>query len=465
MQENDNSNTDREREGRQMNAPGGRSTLDQKELEDIVSLVLNEAREQGADQAEAAASHDIGLSATARLGSVESLEYTNDRGIGVTVYKDQKKGSASTSDFSPAALREAVVKACSFANYTEADEHSGLADKDLMASEIPDLDLMHEWDLQSADAIRIAIECEDAARSFDSRVTNSEGATVSSSSGIRAYGNTHGFLAAYPKSSHSISCVVIGESNGDMERDYWYSSARDAGDLDTPEEIGRTAARRTVQRLGSRKIKTERAPVLFAPEVARGFIGHAIGAISGGAQYRRSSFLLDAAGEKIFSDFVQIQERPHIPKALASSPYDAEGVATHDRELVVDGVLQGYILSSYSARRLGLQTTANAGGAHNLLVPGGTDDMESLIKSMGRGLLVQELIGQGVNGVTGDYSRGAVGFWIENGEISHPVHEVTIAGNLKDLYQQIAAIGNDQDARSGIRCGSLLVEAMTIAGA
>lgn len=447
-----------------MNAPGGRSTLDQKELEDIVSLVLNEAREQGVDQAEAAASHDIGLSATARLGSVESLEYTNDRGVGVTVYKEQKKGSASTSDFSPAALREAVVKACSFANYTEADEHSGLADKELMASKIPDLDLMHEWDLQSADAIRIAIECEDAARSFDSRVTNSEGATVSSSSGVRAYGNTHGFLAGYPTTSHSISCVVIGESNGDMERDYWYSSTRDAGDLETPEEIGRTAARRTVQRLGSRKIKTERAPVLFAPEVARGFIGHAIGAISGGAQYRRSSFLLNAAGKKIFPDFVQIQERPHIPKAMASSPYDAEGVATHDRELVVDGVLQGYILGSYSARRLGLQTTANAGGAHNLLVPGSTDDMESLIKSMGRGLLVQELIGQGVNSVTGDYSRGAVGFWIENGEISHPVHEVTIAGNLKDLYQRIAAIGNDQDSRSGIRCGSLLVEAMTIAG-
>lgn len=448
-----------------MNAPAARSTLDQKELEDIVSLVLNEAREQGVDQAEAAASHDIGLSATARLGSVESLEYTNDRGIGVTVYKDQRKGSASTSDFSPAALREAVAKACSFAKYTAADECSGLAEKELMASEIPDLDLMHEWDLESSDAIRIAIECEDAARSFDNRVTNSEGATVSTSSGARAYGNTHGFLAGYPKSSHSISCVVIGESNGDMERDYWYSSTRDAADLEAAEEIGKTAARRTVQRLGSHKIKTDRAPVLFAPEVARGFIGHAIGAVSGGAQYRRSSFLLNAAGEKIFPDFLQIQERPHIPKAMASSPFDAEGVATRDRDLVIDGVLQGYILGSYSARRLGLKTTANAGGPHNLLVPGGADDMESLIKSMDRGLLVQELIGQGVNSVTGDYSRGAVGYWIENGEIAHPVHEVTIAGNLKDLYQRIAAIGNDQDLRSGIRCGALLVEAMTIAGA
>lgn len=448
-----------------MSATGGRNPLDQGELEGIVSLVIDEAKQQGVDQAEVAASHDIGLSATARLGSVESLEYTNDRGLGVTVYKKQKKGSASTSDFSAASLREAVVKACSFANYTAADEHAGLADKELLADEIPGLDLMHEWDLQSADAIDIAIECEDSARAFDKRVTNSEGATVSTSSGVRAYGNTHGFLAGYPKSSHSISCVVVGESNGDMERDYWYSSTRDAADLEAADEIGRTAARRTVQRLGSQKIKTDRAPVLFAPEVARGFVGHAIGAIAGGAQYRRSSFLLNAAGEKIFPDFVQIQERPHIPKAMGSAPFDAEGVATHDRDLVIDGVLQGYILSSYSARRLGLETTANAGGPHNLLVQGGPDDLQSLIKSMDRGLLVQELIGQGVNGVTGDYSRGAVGYWIENGEIAHPVHEITIAGNLKDLYQRIAAIGNDQDLRSGIRCGSLLVDSMTIAGA
>ena len=448
-----------------MNGAAGRTTLDQKELEDIVSLVLDEAREQGVDQAEAAASHAIGLCATARLGSVESLEYTNDRGVGVTVYKGQKKGSASTSDFSPAALREAVIKACSFAKYTAADEHSGLADKELMARDIPDLDLAHEWEIQSDDAIRIAIDCEDAARGFDSRVTNSEGASVSSSSGVRAYGNTHGFLAGYPTTSHSINCVVIGESNGDMERDYWYSAARDAKDLETPQEIGKTAARRTVQRLGSRKIKTETAPILFAPEVARGFIGHAIRAVSGGAQYRKSSFLLNTVDEQIFPDFVQIQERPHIPKALGSTPYDAEGVATRERDLVVDGVLQGYILGSYSARRLGLQTTANAGGAHNLLVPGASEDMESLVKSMHRGFLVQELIGQGVNAVTGDYSRGAVGHWVENGEISYPVHEITIAGNLKDLYQQISAIGNDQDLRGGIRCGSLLVDAMTIAGA
>ncbi len=448
-----------------MNALPSRTALDQKELEDIVLQVLEEAKKQGADQAEAAASHDIGLCATARLGDVESLEYTNDRGVGITVYKGHKKGNASTSDFSPAALREAVTKACTFANFTAADEHAGLADAELMAQDPPDLDLAHDWHLQSDAAIRYAIECEDAARSFDKRITNSEGATVNSSGGVRVYANSHGFLGGYPKTSHSISCVVIGEADGDMERDYWYSAARDAADLDPPAEIGAIAAERTVQRLGGRKVKTGDAPVLFAPEVARGFIGHAIGAIAGGAQYRRSSFLLNAAGEQIFPDFMQIQERPHILKGMASAPYDAEGVATKDRDIVTDGVLQGYVMSSYSARRLGLQTTGNAGGTHNLLVPGNAADMAELMRMMNRGLLVHELIGSGVNAVTGDYSRGVVGYWIENGEIVHPVHEVTIAGNLKDLYRRITAIGNDQDLRSGIRCGSLLVESMTIAGA
>jgi PmbA protein len=448
-----------------MNARTSRTALDKKELEGIVLQVLEEAKKQGADQAEAAASHDIGLCATARLGDVESLEYTNDRGVGITVYKDKRKGNASTSDFSAAALREAVVKACAFANFTAADEHAGLADVELMAQEPPDLDLAHDWHLQSDDAIRYAIECEDAARSYDKRITNSEGATVSSSGGVRVYANSHGFVGGYPKTSHSISCVVIGEADGDMERDYWYSAARDPADLESPEEIGSKAAERTVRRLGGRKVKTGNAPVLFAPEVARGFIGHAIGAIAGGAQYRRSSFLLDAAGEQIFPDFMQIQERPHLAKGMASAPYDAEGVATKDRDIVTDGVLQGYVMSSYSARRLGLQTTGNAGGTHNLLVPGNAADREELMRMMDRGLLVHELIGSGVNAVTGDYSRGVVGYWVEKGEIVHPVHEVTIAGNLRDLYGRITAIGNDQDLRSGIRCGSILVESMTIAGA
>jgi PmbA protein len=437
---------------------------DEAELREIVQQMLDEAKSLGADQAEAAASHDIGLSATARLGDVENLEYTNDRGVGITVYVDSRKGSASTSDFRTPALREAVSKACTFAKYTAPDEHAGLADADMMAIDPPDLDLAHAWDLPSQEAIRIAIECEDAARSFDKRISNSEGATVSTNNGARAYGNSHGFIGSYPKTSHSISCVVVGEADGDMQRDYYYSSARDSNDLEAAALIGETAAQRTVGRLGARKIETTRAPVIFAPEVARGFIGHAVGAIAGTAQYRRASFLLDAAGEKIFPDFLQIQERPHLPKALASAAYDAEGVATADRDIVVDGILKGYILSSYSARRLGMKSTANAGGSHNLIVPGTAGDLQQLIRDMGRGLVVHELIGMGVNAVTGDYSRGAVGYWVEGGEIAFPVHEVTIAGNLREVYPKIAAVGSDQDLRGGIRCGSLLVEEMAIAG-
>ena len=440
------------------------TSLGHDDLEGLVQLALDEARQQGVDQAEVAASHDVGLGATARLGDVENLEYTNDRGIGITVYRDSRKGSASTSDISAAAIKEAVTKACTFAGYTAQDPHAGLADAERMCADIRDLDLDHPWTIDSAAAIDLAIKCEDVALKFDKRLTNSEGATVSTNRGVRAYGNTHGFIGSYAKSSHSISCVVLGAENGEMQRDYYYSAARDPADLEDVATIGETAARRAVNRLGARKIKTTRAPVLFIPELARGFIGHAIGAIAGGAQYRRASFLLDAVGEKIFPDFVTIHERPHLPKGMASRPYDAEGVATYDRDIVSDGVLQGYILSSYSARRLGLESTANAGGAQNLVVPGNADDAKSLLAAMGTGLIVEELIGQGVNGVTGDYSRGAVGQWVENGEVQYPVHEVTIAGNLRDLYPRIAAIGNDQDLRGAIRCGSLLVEEMTIAG-
>jgi len=434
-------------------------------LEEIVSTLLAEAHAKGVDQAEAAASHDVGLSATARLGDVESVEYTNDRGVGVTVYIGHRKGSASTSDFSDAALREAVAKACSFAESTAADKHAGLADAELMAKDPPDLDLQHEWALTADRAVELAIACETAARDHDARITNSDGATVGTSSGARAYGNTHGFLASYRKTSHSLSCVVIAKTDEDMQRDYWYTASRIPDALESAAAVGEKAAERTVARLGARKIPTTHAPVLFAPEIARGFIGHAIAAASGGAQYRRASFLLEAAGEKIFPEFVRIEERPHLPAAMASAAYDAEGVATRDRDLVIDGVLQGYVLSSYSARRLGLETTGNAGGTHNLVVPGDAGSRDEIIAGMSRGLLVTELIGQGVNGVTGDYSRGAVGYWIENGEIAYPVHEVTIAGNLRDLYLKISAIGSDQDLRGGIRCGSILVDDMTIAGA
>ena len=439
--------------------------MERKDLEALVHMALDEAKKQGADQAEVGVSIDSGLSVTARLGDVENLEYTNDRGIGITVYQDSRKGSASTTDISAEAIREAVTKACTFATVTAKDPCSGLADADLMCTDPQDLDLDYPWTIDASDAISMAIECEAQALKFDSRITNSEGASVSSNRGTSAYGNSHGFIGSLSKSSHSISCVVLASEDGEMQRDYYYSSARDATELESTTLIGETAARRAVSRLGARKIMTTRAPVLFIPDLARGFIGHAIGAIMGGAQYRHASFLLDAVGEKIFPDFVSIEERPHIPKAPSSRPYDAEGVATYDRDIVTAGELQGYILSSYSSRRLGLQTTANAGGAQNLNVPGNAGDLESLIKQMGTGLIVEELIGQGVNAVTGDYSRGVVGQWVESGEIQYPVHEVTIAGNLRDLYGRIAAIGTDQDTRGGIRCGSLLVEEMTIAGA
>lgn len=438
--------------------------MEPKDLEALVRKALDEASKLGVDQAEVAVSHDTGLSATARLGDVENLEYTNDRGIGITVYKDSRKGSASTSDIGPEAVREAVSKACTFATCTAQDPHSGLADAELMCTDVKDLDLDHPWSIDAPAAIALAIECEDTALKFDSKINNSEGATVSSNRGSRAYGNTHGFVGSFTKTSHSTSCIVLGSDNGDMQRDYYYSAARDSADLESAQVIGETAAKRAIGRIGARKIKTTRAPVLFIPELARGFIGHSIGAIAGGAQYRRASFLLDAAGEQVFPEFVSIQERPHLAKAMSSAAYDGEGVATYDRDIVAGGVLQGYVLSSYSARRLGLQSTANAGGAQNLIVPGNAGNLDSLIAEMGTGLVVEELIGQGVNPVTGDYSRGIVGQWVENGEIQYPVHEVTIAGNLRDLYRRIAAIGSDQDVRGGIRCGSLLVEEMTIAG-
>ena len=442
-----------------------RESLGREQLESLVKLALDEARSLGADQAEVAASQDMGLSATARLGDVENLEFTNDRGLGITVYKDKCKGNASTSDISEAAIKETVAKAFSFARLTAEDSHSGLADADRMATDILDLDLDHPWEISATEAIALAIESESAALSFDKRISNSEGATVGTNRGTRAYGNTHGFIGSYSKSSHSITCVVLAESDGTMQRDYEYTSSRVPGDLDDAAAVGRKAAEKTLNRLGARKIKTRNAPVLFVPELARGFLGHAISAIAGGAQYRRSSFLLDAIGKKIFPDFIQIHERPHILRGVASRSYDGEGVATYDRDIVSDGVLQSYVLSSYSARRLGLESTANAGGTQNLLIPGGETDLSQLTADMGTGLIVEELIGHGVNSVTGDYSRGVVGHWVENGEIQYPVHEVTIAGNLLDLYQRIAAVGNDQDLRSGIRCGSLLVEEMTIAGA
>jgi PmbA protein len=430
----------------------------------LVEIALKEAKSLGASQAEAAVSMDVGLSVSVRLGEVETVEYQRDRGMGVTVYFGTRKGSASTADLSPAGLRETVAKACSIARFTAEDPCAGLADPDTLATTIPDLQLSHPWDITPERACELALECEAAAMDVDGRITNSEGAGVSTHRGVRAYGTSHGFLAAYPGTVHSVSCAVLGTEGEAMERDYWYSTVRDWRELEDVVSIGRRSGERAVRRLGARKLGTTKVPVLFSPDVARGLVSHYVGAIRGGSQYRRASFLLDSAGQQVFPEWFALSERPHLPKALASAPFDHEGVATSDRELVAGGVVLGYVLSTYSARKLGLRTTGNAGGTHNLIVAGRGRDFDGMLALMGRGLLVTELMGQGVNGVTGDYSRGAAGFWVEDGRIAHPVHEVTIAGNLKDMYRSIADVGSDVDVRGGIRTGSILVEEMTVAG-
>ncbi len=437
---------------------------DPRALERVVEQALAEARARGASAAEAGVGVSTGLSVTVRLGEVETLEYQRDRSLGVTIYAGQRKGSASTANLSPAAVQETVAKALSIASFTTDDEFAGLPDASMMAGDVPDLDLCHPWELEAPAAIELAKRCEAAALAEDARIRNSEGASVSTHRKLRVFGNSHGFVGGYPSTSHSVSCVVLGQSNGEMQRDYWYTAARDWRTLEDVEDVGREAARRAVRRLGAGKMATRKAAVLFAPELARGLIGHFVGAIGGAAQYRRTSFLLDAVGQRVFPESVSLIERPHLPGALGSAPFDAEGVATRDRDLVTGGVLNGYLLDAYSARKLGLATTGNAGGVHNLVVQGDMLDPKSLLRMLGSGLLVTEMMGQGVNPVTGDYSRGAAGFWIENGEIARPVHEITVAGNLRDMYRAIAAQGDDVDRRGAIHCGSLLIEQMTIAG-
>jgi PmbA protein len=435
------------------------------DLESIIQLSLEEASVRGASQAEAAVSQDTGLSVAVRLGEVETLEHQRDRSMGITVYFGHRKGSASTADFSPEAVRGAVAKACSIARFTAEDSCAGLADPELMTREPPNLDLAHPWDVTADEAIEIARNCEAAALGFDARINNSEGASVATHRGLHVYGNSHGFVGGYPTTSHTVSCVVLAGSGEEMQRDYWYTSSRDWRDLESGEAVGRESARRTLARLGPRKLTTRRAPVLFVPELARGLIGHFIAAIRGSSQYRQSSFLLNAVGRQVFPAGFRISERPHIPKAVGSAPFDEEGVMTRDRELIEDGILTGYILSSYSARKLGLATSGNAGGPHNLLVAPTCDGgLAELQRRLGTGLVVTELMGQGVNTVTGDYSRGAAGYWVENGEIQFPVAEITIAGNLKDMLQGIVAVGNDVDVRGGVRVGSMLLEDLTIAG-
>lgn len=433
-------------------------------LKEMLARALQLARDSGASAAEASASYGTGLSVTVRLRDVETLEYHRNQGLGLSVYFGQRKGNASTSDISPDAVEETVRRACGLAQYGAEDQAAGLADPDRLATSVPDLDLYHPWSIEPHQAIALATECEAAALDADPRITNSEGASIGTGTGCRVYGNSNGFLHGYRTSQHSLSCAVLAEADGRMERDFEYSVSRIADELAGPEIVGREAAARATSRLGSQKLTTRQAPVLFPARLARGLFGHLVAAISGGSLYRKSTFLIDSIDTPVLADFVTIDERPHLPAALASAPFDEEGVETVQRRLVENGVLRGYVLGSYYARKLGLQTTGNAGGIHNLVVSDTGKSYADLLADMGTGLLVSELIGQGINPVTGDYSRGAAGYWVENGEIQYPVSEITMAGNLKDMFRNIVDIGNDVDLRGGIRTGSVLLDEMTIAG-
>lgn len=434
------------------------------QLEQVVADLLAEAKKQGASAAEAGVSSDSGLSLTVRLGEVETIEHTNDRGLGLTVYFGHRKGAASTTDLSPQAIRETVSAACRIARYTSEDPCHGLADPALMASDYPDLDLYHPWAVTPEQATEVARRCEEAARQADPRINNSEGATLNSQSGSFIYGNSHGFVGGYPFSRHSLSCSVIAQDGSDMQRDYWYTSSRVHEDMASPESVGRTAAERAVARLNGRQLGTRQTPVVFRADIAPGLLRSLTGSIRGDALYRKASFLVDQLGQQLFPDWVHIHEQPHLPRGLASAPFDNEGVATHAHDLVSGGVLQSYVLDSYSGCRLGMQTTGNAGGVRNLTIDSGELDLAGLLQEMGNGLLVTEMMGQGLNRVTGDYSRGASGFWVENGEIAYPVDEITVAGNLRDMFKGLVAVGNDSDIPGSVRTGSWLIDNMTVAG-
>jgi len=433
-------------------------------LQQLAEDVLKHANAKGATACEVDVSEGFGQSVTVRCDEVETIEFNRDKGIGITIYSGQRKGYASTSDFSAQALRETVEAALDIARFTAEDDCAGLADAALMAKDCPDLDLYHPWALTVEDAIETARLCEQAAFDASPLVSNSEGASISTQQAHFVSANSLGFMGGYPTSRHYISCSVIAGEQEAMQRDDWYTTHRDARRLDAPGQVGRIAAERAVARLGGRKVKTGEFPVIFEAPLAGGLLGSLVHAASGGALYRKSSFLLDQLGKKIMPDFVQIAERPHIPCGLGSASFDSDGVATRDREVVTDGVLQGYFLSTYTARKLGMQTTANAGGSHNLIIQPGEYDLAGLMARMGRGLLVTELLGQGINYVTGDYSRGAAGYWIENGKIAHPVEEITIAGNLKAMLAGIVAVGNDVQVRGTKQTGSILIDRMTIAG-
>ena len=445
-------------------APNSTDPYDSEKLKSIVNDLLQEATTLGASAAEAALSVESGLSVTVRMGEVETIEHNRDKGLGITVYFGHRKGSASTSDFSLKAVKETVKAACDIARYTEDDPFSGLPDKNTMATDIADLGLYHPWELNTDEAVALATECEDAARAEDKRISNSEGGSVSSHTGIRVYGNSQGFLNGYSTSRHSMSASMIAEQEGAMQRDYWYSVNRDANKLESASDIGKHAAKRTVERLGAKGMPTGQVPVIFKSEVAKGLLSHFLSGVRGGAQYRKSSFLLDHLGKQIFPERFRLDERPHIIGALGSAPYDNEGVITQPRDLITDGVLQGYVLDSYAARRLDMQSTGNSGGVHNLFINHDDVSLDAMLKDMGKGLLITEVMGQGVNTVTGDYSRGASGFWVENGEIQYPVEEFTIASRLQDMFMGLQQVGNDLDTRGSVVTGSWLIDNMTVAG-
>ncbi|RUO42848.1 metalloprotease PmbA [Aliidiomarina taiwanensis] len=432
--------------------------------EEAVSNALAHAKRLGASAAECAINYSRGLSVSSRMNDIETVEFNQDGSLGISVYRGQHKGNASTADLSPEAVAATVEKACEIARYTEADPYTGLADAALMAQEPVDLELFYEADQTAEFASAQVLKCEEAMLSADPRIVNSDGANYATHCGFRMYGNTHGFLGHYLSSRNSLSCMPIAKDGDRMERDYAYTLARKFSDLTAPEQVAAEAVQNTVSRLGAQRLTTRKAPVIFHRDVAHGLFGHFVSAISGGNLYRKSSFLLDKLGQQVLPEWLNINEDPLIKGGLASSAFDHEGVATKPRSIVSGGVLETYLLTSYAARRLNSVATGHAGGIHNWLVEHGSDDLDALCKRMGTGLLVTELMGQGVNVVTGDYSRGAGGFWVENGEIQFPVTEVTIAGNLAHMLKSIVAIGNDVDMRHGVQTGSILLEEMKIAG-
>lgn len=439
------------------------ATAQQALLESRAEAALDQARRLGADACEVGASVDQGIEVSVRLGEVESVELSRDQGIAVTVYVGQRKGTASSSDAGEASIRSAVEQAMAIARYTGEDPAAGLADAELMAREIPDLGVHHPWALTTDEAVSQALACEIAGRDVDG-ISNSEGASLSSGEGVRVYANSHGFLGSQRGSHHSLSCVLIAEDHHGMQRDYDYSSERDPAKLRSPADVGLSAAERALSRLGAVRPVTGRMPVLFDPRMASGLIGHLMSAIAGGSLYRQASFLCDGLGQSLFPEWFSLQEKPREQGAIASSAFDNDGVYTRDNLFIDQGRLASYMLSAYSARRLGMDTTGNAGGARNIRLSAPLESPETLLARMDRGVMVTELMGQGVNNVTGDYSRGAAGFWVENGKIQYPVEEFTIAGNLRDMFAGLSGVGDDTDTRGSIHSGSWLIDAMTVAG-